>query len=128
MRLRSKGLGRKELVLDFREYAVVREGDEVVIKGTIREPVVWDFAIRICEDDLAGVTRLVADRSILRLLLRGILRREPRHHWPVDRSEQVSRAPARRTEAERRFGPAPPPRPAAAPPEAVGPERAAERP
>jgi hypothetical protein len=120
MRLRSKGLGRKELVIDFREVAIVREGDEVAIKGTIREPVVWDFAIRVCEDDLAGVARLVADRRLLGLLLRGLLRREPRHHWAVERADQLARTGGRRAEAERRFG-APPPAPAAA--EALGPER-----
>ncbi len=28
MRLKSRGLGRKELVMDFREYAVAPEDDE----------------------------------------------------------------------------------------------------
>jgi len=48
MRLRSRGLGRKELVMDFREYETIREGDEVVVVGTIRDPVNWDFSIRFC--------------------------------------------------------------------------------
>ncbi len=104
MRLKSKGLGRKELVLDFREYAVVREGSEVVIKGTIREPVVWDFSIRVCEDDLAGIARLAGDRKVLGLVLRAILKRRPLHHWSVERSEQAVRAARRRAEAEAKFG------------------------
>ena len=57
MRLKSKGLGKKELVMDFREYTVVREGDELVVVGTIRDPINWDFTIRMCEDDLAGLAR-----------------------------------------------------------------------
>ena len=54
MRLTSRGLGRKELVMDFREYDVIRNGDEILVVGTINEPVHWDFTIRMCEDDLAS--------------------------------------------------------------------------
>jgi hypothetical protein len=36
MKLRSRGLGRKELVLDFRECDIEGVGDEVVISDTIR--------------------------------------------------------------------------------------------
>jgi hypothetical protein len=45
--------------MDFREYTVVREGDELVVVGTIRDPINWDFTIRMCEDDLAGMLALV---------------------------------------------------------------------
>jgi hypothetical protein len=37
MRLMSRGLGRKELVMDFREYDVIPESDEVVVE-TICDP------------------------------------------------------------------------------------------
>jgi hypothetical protein len=47
MKLRSRGLGREELVLDFRECDIERVGDEVVISGTIHDPVNWDFTIRV---------------------------------------------------------------------------------
>jgi hypothetical protein len=67
MRLRSRGLGRKELVLDFREYEVVHVDDEAVVVGTIRDPVNWDFTIRICEDDVPGMIRLVLRPSMLGL-------------------------------------------------------------
>jgi len=96
MRLRSRGLGRKELVMDFREYEVVREGDEVFIVGTIRDPVNWDFTIRFCEDDIAGMTSLVFRKAMVGLLLRGIFKRRKHHHWGEERADHVAEGKRRR--------------------------------
>ncbi|MDH3213326.1 MAG: hypothetical protein OEM05_12645 [Myxococcales bacterium] len=89
MRLRSRGLGRKELVMDFREYEIVRVDDEIVIVGAIRDPVNWDFTIRICEDDISGTARLLLRRPMLAMLLRGLFKRRKRHHWSRDRAEHL---------------------------------------
>lgn len=94
MRLQSRGLGRKELVMDFREYEVVRSGREVVIQGTIREPVRWDFSIRMCEDDLAGLVKIAGRRQTIGFLLRALFRRNKAHHWSGDRDEHVKEARA----------------------------------
>ncbi len=75
MKLRSRGLGRKELVMDFREYEVSRDGDDVVVTGTIREPVNWDFTIRITGDDIPGMLRLGLHRHTLAMATRWALRR-----------------------------------------------------
>ena len=96
MRLRSRGLGRKELVMDFREYEVVREGEEVFIVGTIRDPVNWDFTIRFCEDDIAGITSLVFRKSMLGLLLRGLFKVRKHHHWGGERAEHLTEGKRRR--------------------------------
>ena len=97
MRLKSKGLGRKELVMDFREYTVVREGDELVVVGTIRDPINWDFTIRMCEDDLAGMLALGANRNTFGLIMRwlGVLMgwlfgHRPKHHWTQERDEHLA--------------------------------------
>lgn len=58
MKLRSRGLGRKELIMDFREYDVTREGDEVLVTGTIKKPVHWDFSIRMSPDDIPGMLKV----------------------------------------------------------------------
>jgi hypothetical protein len=100
MRLRSRGLGRKELVMDFREYEIVRQDDEIVIVGTIRDPVTWDFTIRICEDDISGTARLLLRRPMLAMLLRGLFKRHKRHHWGRDRAEHLAEG-RRRHEATR---------------------------
>lgn len=77
MKLKSKGLGRKELVMDFREYTVTREGPEVLVTGTIKEPVTWDFSIRICQDDIPGMLKIGLNRHALRLALRWMLHLKP---------------------------------------------------
>lgn len=77
MKLRSKGLGRKELVMDFREYTVTRDGPEVLVTGQIKEPVKWDFAIRISQDDIPGMLKIGLNRHALRLGLRWVLHLKP---------------------------------------------------
>ncbi len=106
MRLRSRGLGRKELVLDFREYEIISQGDEVVVVGTIRDPVKWDFTIRICEDDIPGATRLVFARAMLAMLVRSLFKRHKANHWTQERDEHLAegrrrREATRKTAAER---------------------------
>lgn len=90
MRLKSRGLGRKELVMDFREYAAIREGNEVILVGMIRDPVNWDFTIRICEDDIVGMTKLILRPAMLGLLLRSLFRRKKHHHWTHEHSEHIA--------------------------------------
>jgi hypothetical protein len=76
--------------MDFREYDVVREGDEVVIVGTIREPVNWDFGIRVCQDDIPGMLRLMLRKSILGLAVHWLFGRNVKHHWSQEHSEHLA--------------------------------------
>jgi hypothetical protein len=99
MRLRSRGLGKRELVMDFREYALVRKDDEVVVVGTIRDPVSWEFSIRVCEDDLPGLTRLLLNRTMIGLLLRALFKRRKSHHWSQDHAEHLAEGARRRVGA-----------------------------
>jgi hypothetical protein len=96
MRLTSRGLGRKELVMDFREYDVFRNGDEILVVGTINEPVHWDFTIRMCEDDLAGIARVAVRRPMIALILRSTIRRNKHHHWNTDRKTHIAEVAQRR--------------------------------
>jgi hypothetical protein len=82
--------------MDFREYQVVRDGDEIVVVGTIREPVTWDFTIRICEDDLAGIANLATQKPTWGLLLRALFKRNKSHHWSKERAVQSAEAQQRR--------------------------------
>jgi len=90
MRLKSRGLGRKELVMDFREYTLIREEGEVVVVGTIRDPVNWDFTIRMCEDDVIGMTKLVLNRHMIWILLRSFFKRRKKHHWSQEWTEHIA--------------------------------------
>jgi len=103
VKLKSRGLGRKELVMDFREYTVRREGDEIVIVGTIHEPVHWDFSIRMCEDDLAGIAQVATKKTMVLWLLRAIFRRRRHAHWSQGRGEHLAEAERRRVAAEQKF-------------------------
>jgi hypothetical protein len=88
--------------MDFREYEVVREGDEIVVVGTIRDPVNWDFSIRFCEDDITGMTRFAAARHTIGLFLRAIFKRKKHHHWTQERSEHIAEGKRRREEAKQK--------------------------
>jgi hypothetical protein len=61
--------------MDFREYEIARDGDEVVVSGTIREPVNWDFTIRISGDDIPGMLRLGLHRHTLAMAVRWVFHR-----------------------------------------------------
>ena len=103
VKLKSRGLGRKELVMDFREYTVARDGPELVIQGTIHEPVHWDFSIRLCEDDLPGIARVALQPRMLGWLLRAAFRRDRHAHWSQDRAAHLADARARREAADAKF-------------------------
>lgn len=114
MRLRSKGLGRKELVLDFREYVIAPDGDDVMISGTITDPVTWDFTIRVERDDIPGMLRVALSRRVLALALAWV--RHPRRaRVSRDRSgrEATGEAYARPTRYVPRGRPPAPPSPPA---------------
>lgn len=100
MRLKSRGLGRKELVMDFREFTVIRENNEAVIVGTIRDPVNWDFTIRVCEDDVVGMARLIFRPAMIGMLLRSIFRRTKRDHWTQDYADHIAAGKERRIDAQ----------------------------
>jgi len=88
--MRSKGLGRKEMVMDFREYEVRREDDELVIVGVIRDPVAWDFSIRFCEDDYGAILGLIFRKATLFAILRSLFRFPKKHHWGKPREEHIA--------------------------------------
>lgn len=85
--------------MDFREYEVIREGDEIVIVGTIRDPINWDFSIRMCEDDLAGIVKVALQRPTLALVIRSLFKRFKRHHWTQERQEHLDEGKRRRVTA-----------------------------
>lgn len=86
--------------MDFREYRVLKEDGEIVISGTIHEPVHWDFSISMCEDDVAGIARIATRRATVGLLLRALFRRKKRSHWAEPRKEHIAKVKARIKEAD----------------------------
>jgi hypothetical protein len=70
MKLWSRGLGKRELEMDFMRYEISRDGDDIVLSGRITEPVNWDFWIRFDEEDVPGLIRVAKNPSIISLVLR----------------------------------------------------------
>lgn len=76
MRIRSRGLGRRELLLDPREFTVSRHGDGVVLEGVTHAPITWETTICVGTDDVGRLLRLALKPAMLRLGVRWVLRRK----------------------------------------------------
>ncbi|MBI4728072.1 MAG: hypothetical protein HY775_01005 [Acidobacteria bacterium] len=71
MNLWSRGLGRRELGMDFRQYVVRRAEDGGFdIFGVTHGPVAWEFRIHVEPEDVAGLVNVGLTRPVMRLLLR----------------------------------------------------------
>ena len=96
--------------MDFREYKAIREGKEIVVVGTIRDPVTWDFSIRLCEDDISGMAKLFMDKSVLSFVTSALFKPQTKtdHHWTQELSEHLAQGKeflvdARRKAEERKL-------------------------
>jgi hypothetical protein len=74
MWIRSRGLGRRELKMDLREFALERDGPEVVLTGVTHAPVTWETNIRITPEDVGGLLRVALSPKMLGLGVRWALR------------------------------------------------------
>jgi hypothetical protein len=75
MKLWSRGLGKQELKMNFMNYDVRRDGQEVVISGRIVDPVNWEFWIRFGEDDVPGLIRVAKNPSVISMVGRHWLKK-----------------------------------------------------
>ena len=75
MKLWSRGLGRTELTMDCRYYKVIEdpESGHAIVVGNMREPVNWEFTIKMEPHDIAGVMKLLFTWPMLKFVLRNIL-------------------------------------------------------
>jgi len=74
MKVWSKGLGKVELIFDLDQYWVEKEKGEdgetlYCVKGTINEPVMWEFVITMTKEDIPGLMMMALDRKILSIFL-----------------------------------------------------------
>lgn len=74
MKVWSKGLGKVELIFELEKYWIEKEkgedGDMIYyVKGTITEPVVWDFKITMTKEDVPGLMKMALDWKILSMFL-----------------------------------------------------------
>ena len=71
MKMWSRGLGKRELVMDCREYVVKKDpdSDNIMIFGQITDPVHWEFKITVGPDDIPGVIKLFLHFCVIKLTL-----------------------------------------------------------
>jgi hypothetical protein len=98
MKLWSRGLGKQQLKMDFMQYEITQEGEEIVIAGRIVEPVNWDFWIRFDENDVPGLIRVAKNRKLIRMVLRRYLRKIGRLFLFWRRKPQEALEPEKPTE------------------------------
>jgi hypothetical protein len=72
MRIWSTGLGERELVLDFAKSKLAREEGKVLVRGTIEEPVQWNFEITLDKDDVVGLLHVMATTAVIRHFVRNV--------------------------------------------------------
>lgn len=58
MRFWSKGLGERELVIDLSKGKLTMEEGKVLMRGTITEPVSWNYEITLFKEDVRGILRI----------------------------------------------------------------------
>lgn len=68
MKLWSKGLGTKTLVLNLREGVPNVASDGLMIKGTIKEPVWWDYTITMTDQDLIDILEVAVNEETVAYL------------------------------------------------------------
>jgi hypothetical protein len=76
MKLWSRGLGKTEVLMDFRYYKTVKdpESENVFIVGSMQDPVNWEFRITLTPEDVPGMIKTFFNFSIIRLLIKNIPR------------------------------------------------------
>ncbi len=75
MKIRSRGLGRRELEMDLREFTVERDGTGVLMKGVTHAPITWETTVWMGPRDVGPVLRMGLHLAMLRLGLAWVLGR-----------------------------------------------------
>jgi len=68
LRIRSKGLGRIELLFDLGKVDVSQGTEEVVITGKTQRPVIWDFKITISEREVPSLFKIAFSKPVRTLI------------------------------------------------------------
>jgi len=69
----SRGLGKHPLKLDFAKCDVIREGNEVLIKGILRNSgIIWDCRVTFTKEDIPGLLHFAFSFAVLRHFARNM--------------------------------------------------------
>lgn len=60
----SKGLGKRTVTVDLANGEAVKSGDALYLKGTMEEPITWDYIMRLRTDDIVEFVTLLRDPRV----------------------------------------------------------------
>jgi hypothetical protein len=74
MKLWSRGLGRTEVLMDFRYYKTIKdpESDDIFVIGSMRDPVNWEFRITFGPEDVPGLIKMFCNFAMIKLVAKNI--------------------------------------------------------
>lgn len=74
MLLWSKGLGKTEIYMDFRQYGTIQDPDSgnILIIGKMQSPVTWEFVITLQPEDIAGIMKSFFTFPMIRFVFRNL--------------------------------------------------------
>ena len=59
MRFWSKGLGERELDIEFDKSNITKEEGKVVLRGVLKAPVTWNYEATLFNEDVGGIFRIM---------------------------------------------------------------------
>ena len=74
MKLWSRGLGKTEVYMDFRQYHTIKDPDsgQLLIIGKMQDPVDWEFKITLQPEDMGGIVKMALNRHMIFFVLRNL--------------------------------------------------------
>ncbi len=74
MKLWSRGLGRTEVLMDFRYYKTIKdpESDDIFVIGSMQDPVNWEFRITFGPEDIPGLIKMFFNFVMIKLVVKNI--------------------------------------------------------
>lgn len=74
MKLWSRGLGKTEVYMDFRQYHTIKDPDSghVLIIGKMQDPVDWEFKITLQPEDIGGIIKMAFKRHMIFFVIRNL--------------------------------------------------------
>jgi hypothetical protein len=74
MKLWSRGLGRTEVLMDFRYYKTIKDpqSDNIFVIGSMQDPVNWEFRITFGPEDVAGLVKMFFNFAMIKLIVKNV--------------------------------------------------------
>lgn len=74
MKLWSRGLGKTEIYMDFRQYKTMKDPEtgNILIIGSMQSPVTWEFKVTMQPEDIGGIMKALFSTAMIWFVLKNI--------------------------------------------------------